>query len=763
MHIAVVNAFPYLPNSAEVEYIKRLTAVGEAMGHHIYEVVTSDDIHICAPDFVLTTHEFSPKLTPYFTAGVLWSPPAFYETDARRVKSILSYDAYLPGSEDVSRFLDDLEFSTGIRKPRSQFPFLPTAPRTEFVRREPGRSFEPVYIGIHWDGLRHNGILSVLDKSRALNLYGPATSWTEYPQSYRGEIPFDGVSIYNVLARHGVALCLHKDEHRAADTPSCRLFEAAAAGCLIISDGIPFARRVLGDAAFHLDFQLDTHDLSERILEIVRWANENPGKASEMAARSHIILRDKYSIEATVQKCCDFVTSCKNDLVEKRRPTVKVAAQGGRCHTTAARPADLDIVVRTGSRPLAMTHRAIRALAAQEDGKYRIILVDFKGRDDICDLAARENTSRLSIKYIRCPDTGLRSTSLWAGFREVMAPFFAVMDDDDTVMSNHYPSLLDLSRQHPEHGVYYSGTIKVEDEPDNFVTAPNFLGPLCIELGETRQLTFLDHHDVMRLVAFQNYIQSNSWIARSHLLDAELLTDPKMMVAEDMYLYLMLARKASFMCSFSPTAYWHWRSSSRENSMLQVDSRIWYRECLKLVRRLGPLSFPGGQTFSSLRRLIDLGGTAETDAPAWGQPPTVTIGAPTRLDGQFGHNRRFNVHSGEQEGTWTSGTDAHIQLKLSEPVVGKVRVRVRFFAAGGPGGRSQVVRITANHEPIFIGDVEPWKPVEAEQLFYVNPEMGVLFLRARCQYTVNQKELGIGDDARNLGVFLSSVLCEPVV
>jgi hypothetical protein len=48
-------------------------------------------------------------------------------------------------------------------------------------------------------------------------------------------------------------------------------------------------------------------------------------------------------------------------------------------------------------------------------------------------------------------------------------------------------------------------------------------------------------------------------------------------------------------------------------------------------------------------------------------------------------------------------------------------------------------------------------------LFYVNPEMGVLFLRARCQYTVNQKELGLGDDARNLGVFLSSVLCEPVV
>jgi hypothetical protein len=101
----------------------------------------------------------------------------------------------------------------------------------------------------------------------------------------------------------------------------------------------------------------------------------------------------------------------------------------------------------------------------------------------------------------------------------------------------------------------------------------------------------------------------------------------------------------------------------------------------------GRCPFRAGQTFALLRRMVDLQGIAETDAPAWRQPPTVTIGAPTRLDGQFvGYNRRFNVHSGEKEGTWTSATDAHIQLKLSGPVVGKVRVRVRFFAAGGREG-----------------------------------------------------------------------------
>ena len=73
MHIAVVNSFPYLPYSAELEYIKRLTAVGASMGHHMYEVVTSDDIHMCAPDFVLTTHHFS-------LSSRLISPRASYGT-----------------------------------------------------------------------------------------------------------------------------------------------------------------------------------------------------------------------------------------------------------------------------------------------------------------------------------------------------------------------------------------------------------------------------------------------------------------------------------------------------------------------------------------------------------------------------------------------------------------------------------------------------------------------------------------------------------
>jgi hypothetical protein len=180
-----------------------------------------------------------------------------------------------------------------------------------------------------------------------------------------------------------------------------------------------------------------------------------------------------------------------------------------------------------------------------------------------------------------------------------------------------------------------------------------------------------------------------------------------------------------------------------------------------LIRRLGPLSFPGGQTFNALRRLIVSHGTAAAENTTWRHPSTVKVGEPARLGAEFvGYNRRYNVHSDEKEGTWTCATDAHIQLRLSEPVFGRVRLRVGFSAAGLPHGRAQFVTITANGEPIFAGEVEPWTPIEAERSLSVLPATSVLFLRARCRYTVVPKKSGIAGDTRTLGVFLSSILCE---
>lgn len=757
MTIALVNGFPCRPNTAEVEYIKRFITAAQRLGHQAYEVVTSDDIYACQPDFVIATHEFTPKLTPFFTVGAMWSPPSFFAGDKSRIRSILSYDGYLVGSAQVGQFIDALEYSTGVRKPRSDFLFLPTSLSTSFDAHPPSTGYGLAYIGVHWDGLRHNGLLARLEAAGRLNVYGPPGSWTDYPRSYRGTVPFDGAAVLETLARHRIALCIHKEDHRRADTPSMRLFEAAAAGCLIVADDIPFARRVLGDSAFYIDLNAPAAETADRVIEIVDWANRHPDLASAMAAQSHAILGDEYSLETTVQNCCDFVARSKVQQADAHREAVRsFAGTDDVSAPDSARRPLVDIIVRTGGRHLSTLRRALRSIAAQTEGRYRVLLVDYKGRDDVRACAAEESTSRLEIRYLPCPDTGLRSTALWTGLRAIEAPFFAMLDDDDTVMPTHFPALLDAARQDPAHCLYYSGVIRIEEEPGDFVNSPNFSGPLEYDVPEQRELKFLDRFSLARLVKFDNYIQSNAWIARSSCLDERLLVDPQMVVVEDMYLYFMLLRKGSFKLNPSPTAFWHWRSSSRENSMMGVESHTWSYEGEKLLIRLDQEILSNGLSMGDTRRLL---GVAPVDSE-----PTMPMRAVRLQNGQattlspelLAGNRKYFVHEAEPGGVWTSGRDAQLQLKLQAPVQ-EMTVQITFVAAYVPQRGPQHVELLVNGQQIFSGWIRSRSLCTATGRISSFPASNSLFIQARCAYTYVPRDQGESGDARSLGVYLTAI------
>ena len=753
MDIAIVNGFPRLASSAEVEYITRFIKAAQRLGHRAYEVVTSDDICACQPDFVLVTHEFTPKLTPYFTVGTLWSPPEFFSQDPRRIRSIQSYDAYLIGAPSVGRFLDDLEFSTGIHKPRSDFHFLPTALSSEFKSRALGDRFDLVYLGVHWDGLRHNGLLSELSKSGELNLYGPPEGWADYPESYRGEVAFDGVAVTETLARHGIAICIHKQEHHRANTPSMRLFEAAAAGCLIISDDMPFAQETLGDSAFYLDLSAPAAANAEEVLRIVRWANENPKLAGQMAQRSHAILKEQYCLETQLARCCAFVEAAKAAKAEELKAAVDHFSRSMPVTRLGARPAALvDVIVRTGGRDLDLLRRALRSITGQTWGSYRILLVDYKGREDVRRVAAEEETSRVRIEYLRCPDTGARSTALWTGLQHVTAPFFANQDDDDTFSPVHLPELLRTARDFPDHDLYYSGLIRVEEDAGDHVYAPNFRGPLEIEITERRELVFLDAFNLVNLVGFRNFIGSNSFIARSEALHERLLIDPYLVVGEDMYLYLMLARQRAFRCSGGATASWHWRSTSKGNSMLNVDGDGWVREGNKLLTRLAQEQFYNGLTFAAMRLMLsDMPAQSWAPMPA-GMPP----GEEQCLTGKYlAPERQGNFHPAEADGIWSNARNATLSLRLAERVE-SATIRLSFLAAGSASRASQRLSIEINGQPFFKGKVQNWDPMTVEKELDYPCAVNMLFSNVRCEYTLNPTADGVAsEDARDLGVFLS--------
>ncbi len=748
MHIALVNAFPTMASTAEVEYIKRFKRVAETRGHHAYEVVTSDDIHCCAPDFVLATHEFTPKLTPFFTISALWSPPAFYAGDALRIRSILSHDGYLVGSSHVSQFLDDLEFSTGTPKPRSDFLFLPTAPETDFVSRPAGQPYELVYVGVHWDGKRHAGLLEQLHASGDIAFYGPAGNWRGYDGSYKGEVPYDGVSMQATLARHGIALCVHKADHRAADTPSMRLFEAAAAGCLIITDEIPFARRVLGDSVFHLDLTQPPEINAARVREIIAFANADPAAADAMARRSHAILKRDFSLEGAVDRCCDFVAAAKQRVLRDYRAGASFAASAA----GAASAPIVDIIMRTGGRAPELVRRALRSVADQSVGTYRVILADYAGRDDIAALTASESTDRLAIDYLRCANNGLRSSTLWAGLGRVTAPYFAMLDDDDALMPDHFGHLLATAQAHPDHPLYYSGVVRVEEDPIEFMHQPNFIGPMDIDVAELRELKFMDSFDLIRLINFDNYIQSNAWIARRSSLDERTLVDPALVVAEDMYLYLMLARSGPFRFSPSPTALWNWRSASTGNSMAAVDEAVWNQSLRRAAIRLDQEVMGDGLRFGSARSLA-WRAPAMADRPP--RPERLPLARFAELRGRVANERRANLNPHEDGGVWTASTESEIELGLGERL-SEAEVELAFTVAGTPG-RPQAIDIRLNGEPIFVGPVQTWRPLTARRLVQFKGETAQLKLRLRSAYTISPATEGKGGDTRQIGIFISGI------
>ena len=122
------------------------------------------------------------------------------------------------------------------------------------------RQLAIMYAGVHWDGSRHGAVFRGLDGRVPLKLYGPPEPWAGRGGAYRGTLPFDGISVITAIREAGIALCLHKAAHRDANCPTMRLFEAAAAGALIITDDFEFPREWFRDSVLYVDAELPARD-----------------------------------------------------------------------------------------------------------------------------------------------------------------------------------------------------------------------------------------------------------------------------------------------------------------------------------------------------------------------------------------------------------------------------------------------------------------------------------------------------------------------
>ncbi len=585
MRIALVNSFPNKPCTAEREFTLRTLLALRHLGWEGREAVTSDDINEYAPDCVLVMHEYTPKLTRFPTIGLLWSPVEFYRNDASRLKNILSWDGYVCGSPDVADYLDDFLFSTRKPAPVADFLFFPSCqdtPPPGVAARRP-EDFALFYAGVHWDGQRHAKLLRRLSRRLPLKLHGPPGAWTHLRKNYQGQIPFDGVSILDAIRQAGVALCLHKQEHRNSNLPSMRLFEAAAAGAVIIADDLPIVRETFGDALFYVDPSLSPRDMARQIEEHFHHITAHPKHAQDMARQAHAVFHDQLCLERQLTRLSVFLDEVRSVGSFTRAAAIPIAGQN--------EASTVEYIMRIGSRSVTFIDRALRSLKNQTYPHIGVVLVQFADVPGLDGLLQTYRDSFASLKVVPSQVTGNRSTQLWDGMRNVTAPYFGNLDDDDELHPNHVAEVMKVLRATPDAAFGFSGTIQVQEEPGHDYQQPNFAGPDNKEIHENRHLIFLELAE--NYLTSENFVNSNSWIASREVLDEQVLRDPRLRVAEDVYFYrLLFFSKTRFVTSLRPTAVWNWRSASQDNSMMQEDRDIWLQCGERIYTRLAHLPIP---------------------------------------------------------------------------------------------------------------------------------------------------------------------------
>ena len=351
--IGMIYTFPG-GESAEKELALRFKKAFDNIG---YKLIVINSGHVLDEDtnkthkiihdhdlkFVITTHFLDYKLLDTFHYHVVWNPPEIPTVlDGYRayIDNYISNDDFL--IYDDGGMTDHLQ-SVLIDDPRDLEDascLVGSFPKSEALKPnlENPRLF---YCGMNWDRLynnagvgRHSGLFNLLDNSDIIDIYGPLkpkgwsiSPWEGY-KSYRGEIPFDGFSILKAINDCGVVLACSSDIHRRAGAVTNRVYEACAAGAVIISDDNPFMKKHFGNSVLYIDFNKENPlDTYRQITEKFEWIKAHKEEALAMAQASQKIFIEKFCMEVQLQKVLENHEKRKNAVSkamysQKRNETV---------------------------------------------------------------------------------------------------------------------------------------------------------------------------------------------------------------------------------------------------------------------------------------------------------------------------------------------------------------------------------------------------------------------------------------------------------
>jgi hypothetical protein len=216
------------------------------------------------------------------------------------LQTLANYDALLISSPEKEKVLLQMQL---LGFSPQKMDWYSTCPSTAY---HPVENFRLLYFGCNFANTPLGDTLAKvfarLDTTNYFDVYGIKSQWRHVPNSYRGYIKNDGVSVIDTIHKTGVILIFHSPDHYLGKTPTAKIFEACAASAVIIADRNPFIREHFGDCILYVDNDKSPDIIFQQIEEHMKWIRSNKEKARELASRAHQIFVTKFSLERQLEE-----------------------------------------------------------------------------------------------------------------------------------------------------------------------------------------------------------------------------------------------------------------------------------------------------------------------------------------------------------------------------------------------------------------------------------------------------------------------------
>ncbi len=239
---------------------------------------------------LMTTSAPKPKCLNYMA---IFHPFGLLDTENKIDPSFESFDGYLLTIKPEI-------FEGAFRSEATKFFSIPFYPTVQPIPYKKVTLNNLAVILPCWGhrrrNLRYKTLHQLLSQSGFARFYGPQDKEGIIRQGYVGQLPFDGSSIIKALQSQGITLILHSWHHRKKEIPSGRIFEAAAASTVIISDENPFVREHFGDSVYYIDVTLSPEEIFGQISDRMEEIFKNPEEALAKAEEAHRIFTNHFQM-----------------------------------------------------------------------------------------------------------------------------------------------------------------------------------------------------------------------------------------------------------------------------------------------------------------------------------------------------------------------------------------------------------------------------------------------------------------------------------